>query len=332
MPILFPDPPRRTARSSSPRAAKSRLKVSQPQSRALAFAEKTAVAAMPNGWYPPQVTQVTAVKGGLLKQPMPITVKVVENHLGVPEEYVKLTRDEEWLQRAVFGKDVRRGLKRTTLFEKLRKAAGSIEEAPAPSAVADVEDDAAVGAAPDPMEALADLKEPGPSAKKGRYQRKPLASRMKTVTMPECETTRHPNCSSTTEVKLLLWTTTSLWVRTDSIPWVVTWLADEVSTQGIPFEAAPTGIGLANSTAVAGVKLEWDFSTTWTATVLTGEHQGKIISTSVGTLNEEKWAKVCSGKKLTWPFQSRTAAQQKEVAMYFLELHLIEHLGLTPIE
>ena len=77
------------------------------------------------------------------------------------------------------------------------------------------------------------------------------------VTMKECEPTRQPESTSTRIVYVYLGQTSRLYIDVSSIPWLLTWMHDELFTGGVPVK-----LPLEQSSAVADldpVILRWDF-------------------------------------------------------------------------
>ena len=103
------------------------------------------------GFRPVSVVEVVAVQGGFLKQPEIVPVLSTESH-GEAERYVQLSRDADWLFRAVSGEG--RGqhpLNRVELLDQLRDKVGiatgrstlAVAEAVEPAAQLDFSDDEA---------------------------------------------------------------------------------------------------------------------------------------------------------------------------------------------
>ena len=84
------------------------------------------------------------------------------------------------------------------------------------------------------------------------------------VVMPEREPTAHPGTQRKRTVRLLAQSTNSLWLASDDIEWLVTWLADEYSTGGAPLlNPAVAGGELEDNCDVPGVHIDWDCSGAW---------------------------------------------------------------------
>ena len=77
-------------------------------------------------------------------------------------------------------------------------------------------------------------------------------------------------------VRVLARGTQSLWVHTEAIPWLVTYLADEVTLGGVAVDAEEDNSTVADS-GVEGLKVEWDFhgADRWTGTFVRGPLKGE---------------------------------------------------------
>jgi hypothetical protein len=219
--------------------------------------------------------------------------------------FVKLDKSAEWMIKAVGGSSAQRGcLRRTTLIEELRSKMNN-------GCVADADD---------PMASLCDVEQTRdtPNKKRIKYTLK-RKNKVVDVDMPQCEPTRHPDCTSRKTVRLLGMSTNQVWLALPDIPWLLTWLADVLSTGGVPVPApAPLA---ANSPAVAGVNFKWDFADSWEAAILTGPNGGTMIRTSVANFTEDKWAAVDAIHKYGVTFASSTYDQRKAATLHYLEAH-----------
>ena len=148
------------------------------------------------------------------------------------------------------------------------------------------------------------------------------------VPMPERERTAHPGCESTRNVRLLAWSTNSLWIGIDDIEWLVTWLASEHGTGGVPLEADPLD-ELAPNCAAPGVHIRWHFDGAWEAAVVSGAEQGKKVKCYVEKLTLEKWTDVNDVHKYGVAFEAATAEQRKQATFHYLEQHLQRALAAT---
>ena len=272
---------------------------------------------MPRHWVHPTLTRTYSITGGFLHKPMPVdTVALSElggidsEHIPTPEAgmdpisdvFVKLDKSAEWLIKAVGGWTAQRGfLRRTSLLEDLKE---KLEESV---------DSPAVAGDDDPMGALCDVDTP---KKKRKYICK-RKWRLVVVSMPQCEPTRYPDSTERRAVRLLGLSTNQVWLQLKDVPWLLTWLADAITTGGVPTTAKPTLT--ANSTAVAGVNVKWDFVDSWEAVILTGSNAGATITATVSEFNEDKWAHVDAIHKYGVSFANSTYEQRKAATLHFLE-------------
>ena len=100
------------------------------------------------------------------------------------------------------------------------------------------------------MTALADV---DADEEKPRKKRKYVPSRRGGVIeldTPQCEPTRHPDCDSRKTIRLLGSSTSTILLSLADVPWLLTWLADAASTDGVPMTEEL--VLTTNSPAVAG--------------------------------------------------------------------------------
>ena len=277
-----------------------------------------AVTTMSIRWVHPSLSRTYSIKGGYLNKPLPVETLALSELTGqgvgiVPpldkdadplaDVFVKLDKSAEWLIKAVGGANAQRGfLRRTMLIEELKAkmdGRGSI-------AVAD--DD-------DPMGELCEVDTP---TKKKKYTCK-RKWKFVELDMPQCEPTRHPDSTERRVVRLLGLSTNQVWLPLPDVPWLLTWLADAVSTGGVP--TPPTSQLTANCPAVAGVNFKWDFDDSWEAVILTGPETGTKIKASVSAFNEDKWNVVNAIHNYGVTFAASTPDQRKAATLQFLEAH-----------
>ena len=288
---------------------------------------------MPPRWTNPTVQMTFSITGGYLTRPMPVqttSMSAVQQRGAtkssaaagdttagdthrLADVFVKLDKSSDWMVKAVGGPKAQRGfLSRTTLVETLRSHMLRDSNASPPSAVANGDD-------PDPMAALCNVEGEMDTPKtKRRYARKRKGMVME-VDMPQCEPTRHPNCDSRKKVRLLGVSTNQVWLSLSDVPWLLQWLADAVSTSGVP--VLHDDALSANSPAVAGVNFKWDFEDSWEAMILTGPKTGTMIRTSVSKFTDDKWALVDRVHKYGVSFADSTYEQKKAATLHYLEHH-----------
>jgi hypothetical protein len=276
---------------------------------------------MPLRWVHPSLSRTYSIKGGYLNKPLPVETLVLSELTGqgvdiVPpidkdadplaDVFVKLDKSAEWLIKAVGGANAQRGfLRRTMLIEDLKaKMVGCVDS------IAVADDD-------DPMGELCEVDTP---TKKKKYTCK-RKWKFVAVDMPQCEPTRHPDSTERRVVRLLGLSTNQVWLPLPDVPWLLTWLADAVSTGGVP--TPPASQLLANSPAVAGVNFKWDFVSedSWEAVIITGPDKGTKITASVSAFNEDKWNEVDAIHQYGVSFAESTYEQRKAATLHFLEAH-----------
>ena len=272
---------------------------------------------MPFRWVHPSLQLSYSIKGGYLTKPMPVDTLALSDLAGLAAEeaptfeadrdpladvFVKLDKSADWILKAVGGLTAQRGfLRRTGLIEDLKAKMGGLGESPA------------VAGDDDPIGALCDVDTP---TKKRKYTCK-RKWRLVVANIPQCEPTRHPDSRERRAVRLLGLSTNQVWLPLSDVPRLLTWLADAITTGGVPTTAKPTLT--ANSSAVAGVNVKWDFADSWEAVILTGPNAGALITASVSEFNEDKWAHVDAIYKYGVSFANSTYEQRKAATLHFLE-------------
>ena len=122
--------------------------------------------------------------------------------------------------------------------------------------------------------------------------------------------------------------TNSFWVSIGDLEWLVTWLADELETGGVPVASAVAGVGdLGQNSSVPGVHIRWDFRGAWEAAILEGSEQGQVVKSYVDKLTPEKWDKADALHKYGSTFQNATREQRKIATLHYLELHMLHVTG-----
>ena len=141
----------------------------------------------------------------------------------------------------------------------------------------------------------------------------------------------------------------SLWLHEDDVPWLVTYLADEVATGGVgPIEdsdgevedecaeasqapcldgaevaASSVGDPVTPTKTKKGVpKIRWDVNGAWEAVITKGPQQGTKVSCKVANLIPEKFAAVAKVHKYEVACERAVSLEKKLVARHSLELHL----------
>ena len=244
-------------------------------------------------WKRPMVQPTLSISGGLLPKPMPIPT--ISHLLPPPESkyanFALLTKYQPWVLLAISGKQDKSISRRVQITEKLRTQAqraycmGMSQMTPTDENVAD-----------DPMNALQSVSDSGKRTDVPNTQIKMSKKRVVAVTMPECETTRHPDVRTVRTVHVLIGgKTTTLYIDVSAIPWLLTWMNDEIQTGGvaakIPREHAVDGA------QDEEILMRWDFQDqdTWTAIITQGAKKGVVRKTRVSKLTQEKWSTVYQG-------------------------------------
>jgi len=176
----------------------------------------------------------------------------------------------------------------------------------------------------DPMHALERLTDEAFVSPKKRksYVSKRDKNNINEVTMPELERTSHPGCERTRQVRLLATPTNqSLWIEENDIEWLVTWLAAEHVTGGVPLQEDPLA-GLAPNCAASGVHMRWDFDGAWEAIIIAGPAKGHKTKSYVDKMTSEKWEKVASIHKYAVAYEAASAEDKKQATYHFLETHM----------
>ena len=153
--------------------------------------------------------------------------------------------------------------------------------------------------------------------------------------MPRLCPLADPTSTETVSVRVLARGTQSLWVHTDAIPWLVTYLADEVSLGGVGVDAEEDNSAVADG-GVEGLRVEWDFhgADLWTGTFVRGPLKGESYVVRVSSLSEQKWAIAkasCSDNSYGETFQDANEEQKRDAARCFLVLHCSHLLAQTAV-
>ena len=104
----------------------------------------------------------------------------------------------------------------------------------------------------------------------------------------------------------------SLFIRTDAIPWLLSYAATEYDHQGVvPFDPAPQPELSANCSAVAGLFLEFDFGRKmWLGEFVAGPCKGTEVRMAISQLNKRAWHMLLDAKKVTG-YLSQASARKK---------------------
>ena len=267
-----------------------------------ARADRGTLPAMPNKWTPPTVRTLTTVSGGW--SPKPWTVESID--VLDAGTFVRLRKDNEWLYKLAIGpKGSKDMMGRVKIIDALRakvhdaierrRASGGSAVADAASAVADTVP--SVDAYVDPMDMLdgaANDDAAHATTTKGRRRgakRLRPADKVVSVVMPEYETNMYPTLRDTTRNVTLLsgnnYQTVSISV--DDLPWLITWVADEISTGGVPMSYDDPAVADIEMPGIPGISIDWNSAGHWTATCTAGTLEGQSIVAYVDMLTVDDW-------------------------------------------
>ena len=273
-----------------------------------------------NDWRSVGFTQVLSVTGGYLKKPMLIESMEVED-----EMFVKLEKNADWFLKMVGGPKLQKGgLQRTRAIETLRAKSGC--GGPVPQAkTMDAGDD-------DPMNALDECIYEGDAScalkkKKPYYRPKRIKEKVVSVQMP---TRALGRCDGETKsVRVLPRSKNSLWMHLGDLPWLVCYVADELSRDGVPDQPEPENSAAAvGNCSVAGLSIRWDFSSNdgWEAIWVDGPFKGGVVKSSVSALTPAKWIKVDGANKYGVDLPEASLKDRKNAVWALLEMHCDEML------
>ena len=84
---------------------------------------------------------------------------------------------------------------------------------------------------------------------------------------------------------------TSIYLRHDCLDWLLSYAADQHHFQGVErYDPVASTLELANCSAVAGLRLTWDFSgKAWDAEFVAGAFKGGRKTFAVADLTKEQW-------------------------------------------
>jgi hypothetical protein len=245
---------------------------------------------------------------------------------GATHAYVELDKNAQWFLKGVGGPKARKGdLKAVKVLDLLRKVIsvqhglGDADEGHAavaagsdPSAVADTEDDTQeADVDTDPMDAKDDVEEveatmsqllpqkkvPKPKPPRAQEEGRALALAVEVPTSPPCV----PRGTTVRQTTIHLYRRAAgdkrsngrLYLRTDHLDWLFAYAADELAFQGVQASPADPTPQPGNCSAVAGLRLEWDFSAkAWEGAFVTGPLAGTTRRMAVHDLNQRIWDKL----------------------------------------
>ena len=273
-------------------------------------------------------TQLT-FEGGYASQRFPVKSVAVETLEYGTVTFVHCEKNAEWILQASCGVSEKATLKRSTLFAELRKklVAANAEHARADEAAVADQDAAAVDE-DDPMSALRAVAVPSKTAKakKRKYTSRRGKNCPRMVTMPAREPNKFPHSERTQNVLLLPMSTNALYIRSDDVPWLLTYLADECGpggSQGVRmFDAEDEDEDEDNARVctVDGLDLKWDSTAeTLTGTALSGPLEGKVWQMNMANFTADKWDAVGATRGYGVSFTGATPLQKRNAAWEYVE-------------
>ena len=144
------------------------------------------------------------------------------------------------------------------------------------------------------MTSLVSIDDEPPQTKKPTRRYTRIRDQVVEVTMPEFEPTCYPDRLETRQAPLLPPSTNATFISVTDLPWLIQWCKDEHRSGGVSVaEAAMNEDGppkdLKTNCECEGVHFRWDFSGSWEAIILDGEHKGTTVKSSVAQLTEEEF-------------------------------------------
>ena len=209
------------------------------------------------------------------------------------EMFVKLEKNADWFLKMVGGPKLQKGgLQRTRAIETLREKSGCA------------------------------LKKKKPYYRPKRIKEKVVSVQMPTRALGRCD-------GETKSVRVLPRSKNSLWMHLGDLPWLVCYVADELSRDGVPDQPEPENSAAAvGNCSVAGLSIRWDFSSNdgWEAIWVDGPFKGDVVKSSVSALTPAKWIKVDGANKYGVDLPEASLKDRKNAVWALLEMHCDEML------
>ena len=108
-----------------------------------------------------------------------------------------------------------------------------------------------------------------PTKTRGRH----AGQKVTRLLRPQRDPGSQPDCTETRKARLLPLGTNSVWIAVADVPWMLTWLADEVESGGVA-PLTDEAVQLETNTSVEGVHIRWSFDGAWVAIMLIGPTKG----------------------------------------------------------
>ena len=282
------------------------------------------------GWKDVQIVEdQVGISGGFLGKPYSaasVLIMTQEIHM----RFVEVTKKSDWFIKAVGGpKAVKGELGGVKVLDELRK-----HMTPSPGAA--VADSEAVADDVDPMDELDEVLET--PCKKPKAKAKPKAkgntmiqSSIVEVVMPKspaCTGVDNGNFTATLYMMpcgkhCSVERQARLFVRVDCISWLLAYAADEHFFQGVLRVDNAEEPKASNSTAVAGLNIEWDFtSDAWAAEFVSGDKCGTVRILAMKDVSEKLWEKMVEEEVpgAEGNFNEASIVTRKRVSKELLEL------------
>ena len=158
-----------------------------------------------------------------------------------------------------------------------------------------------------------------PVKKLRRYTRARKKDSVVKIEMPARERTANPTCEDKYTVSLLGVSTNSMWMAIEDMPWLMSWIADEFETGGVPMIADDAEDALQPNCDAPGIHMRWDFDDAYEAIGVDGMFKGKKTKCVVSKMTIEKWQVVDAIYGYGVTFEAATREQLKDATWQYLE-------------
>jgi len=258
--------------------------------------------------------------------------------------FVQLDKNATWFLKGVGGPSTQKGdLKAVEVLEVIREkfhvAFGDPTETAAAvaegglAAVADVEHESQPqGDEDDPMNALDDVVEPVPKAGTKPPAKVPRNKQTARAEVQDVVMRKRPPCAGgeqgeTTVISVYrkpgsaLRNKAQLYLRVDSLDWLLSYAADELHFQGVARTELEQPPSKGNCPAVADLHLEWNFSDkAWDASFLAGPVAGVRQRFSLAELSRDRWTKLKLMSLVNGDLKLANKLSQKQAAKEIMML------------
>ena len=285
-------------------------------------------------WRPITVRHRLVVQGGYLKQPLFVNTFQVSTPSGGTVDYCRVDKNEQWLVKATAGPTASKGaLKRSKVLAQIRSKLNALGD----GTIDNTSDSPPVMDDDDPMVALmSDFAPHEPDPKRAKKAKTRLSARMSErvyqVTMP-----KHANASmdphaETYTVNVLRKTTNSIWILRDDINWLITYVADEVWSGGVPPVEDDSEVAECNC-EVPHLNIKWDFPTKrWTGRFVSGPREGEVMDADIANMTADKWATLESAGVHLGDWDNTSFETLKEGTRLYLQRYAQHRLLMEPPE